>query len=42
MFLLLFKRFSPMDEIFTWTKNGCYMHTTVESTPVSHQNLNPV
>ena len=42
MFLLLFRRFSPLDEILTWTENGCYTNTTVESTPVSQQNLNPV
>ena len=42
MFSLLFKIFSPLSEILTWTENGCYTHTTVESTPVSQQNLNPV
>ena len=42
MFSLLFKIFSPLSEILTWTENGCYTHTTVESTPVSQQKLNPV
>ena len=42
MFLILFEKFSPSAEILTWTENGCYTHTTVESTPVSQQNLNPV
>ena len=41
MFLLLFDRFSTLDEILTWTENGCYTNTTVESTPVSQQTLIP-
>ena len=41
MFLLLLKRFSPLDEILPWTEKGCDTHTTVESTPVSQQTLIP-
>ena len=42
MLLLLFKRFNPLDEILTWTKNGRYTHTTVEWTPVSQEIPNHV
>ena len=42
MFLLPFQRFSPLHESLTWPENGRYTHTTVESTPVFQQNLNPV